>query len=80
MKNAAETETQLKSLYRDSMQIPPAPAVFHLSLDLGDKLELCNLDLHLGQAEGVGEVQARGCSFPGPRSLVLAQITLCYLG
>ena len=72
MKNAAEAETQLRSLYQDSMQIPPAPVVFHLSLDLGDKLELCNLELHLSRAEGAGEVQARGCSLPGSHNFVLA--------
>lgn len=71
MKNAAEAETQLRSLYQDSMQIPPAHRVFHLSLDLRDKMELCNLELHLGQDEGVGEVQARGCSLPVPHNFML---------
>lgn len=56
MKNAAEAETQLRSLYQHSMQVLPAPMVFHLTLDLKDKMELCNLELHLGQARGVGEV------------------------
>jgi len=54
------------------METPPAAMVLHLSLDLVDKLELCNLELHLGQAEGVGAVQARGRSIPGPHNFGLA--------
>lgn len=71
MKDAAG-ETQLRSPYQDSMQIPPAPVVFHLSLDLRDKMELCHLELLLAQAKSVGEVQVIGYSLPGPHNFMLA--------
>lgn len=44
--------------------------VFDLSMDLGDELELHNLQQHLAQAERGGEEPARGHPLSGPPSVV----------
>lgn len=70
MKNAAEAETQLRSLYQDSMQIPPAPVVFHLSLDLRDKLGVVQSGATSESSPGCG----RGS---GQRMLTSRLLQLC---